>query len=429
MLQIKKSGHLRSLARKLGWTLFAQVFGRMAGFLAAIGLARVLPIEGFGAYALLQSTLLMLQAVAMFGLGTTSTKYVAELRYRDRERTAQIIMFCLTVGTVVGICLGAGLFIFADDLSRIVLGGSELLRIPMRITALAVPIMTLTAIGQGVIAGFESFHQLARTSTAAGVMSLLLLPLGGYLGGLEGASTAFLAVQIVALAYTLRMLAKICVVAKVRLSEGAKPTYWRAGKLFWRFSAPTALLTFIVWPTQWLGNAILAHQGAAELAVYSAAMQITNSLLMLSEALGQVVLPLFASAAGKGVEAEPLLAKITYASLAVTVPLVLILVVEAEPLMGLFGKKYVGGTTTLVSLLLTVVVVATQTPVGKYLQAKGAAVALALASLIWAIIYVAPLWYFANIGAPTLAAARLLAFSVNTLVLAGMLQVYRRADH
>ena len=422
-------GHLRSLVGKFGWTLFAQVFGRMAGFLAAIGLARVLPIEGFGAYALLQSTLLMLQAVAMFGLGTTSTKYVAELRHRDLERTAQIIMFCLAVGAAIGICLGAGLFISAEDLSRIVLGDSELLRIPMRITALAVPIMTVTAIGQGVIAGFESFDQLARTSTAAGVMSLLLLPLGGYLGGLEGASTAFLAVQVVVAVYTLRMLAKICAVGGVRLSEGARPTHWKEGKLFWGFSAPTALLTFIVWPTQFLGNAILAHQGAAELAVYNAAIQITSSLLLLSEALGQVVLPLFASAAGKGIAAAPLLARITYASLAVTVPLVLFMGVGAELLMGLFGEKYVGGATTLVPLLLTVVVVATQTPVGKYLQAKGVAITLALATLLWAIIHIAPFWYFADIGAPALAAARLLAFSVHTLVLAGLLGMYWRTEH
>src|SRR5258708_35850942 len=103
MRQIDKFNHLRSPASKFGWTLFAQVFGRMAGFLAAIGLARILPIEGFGAYALLQSTLLMLQAVAMFGLGTTSTKYVAELRHRDRERTGRIIMFCLAVSAAIGI--------------------------------------------------------------------------------------------------------------------------------------------------------------------------------------------------------------------------------------------------------------------------------------------------------------------------------------
>lgn len=422
-------GNLRSLVGKFSWTLFAQVFGRIAGFLAAIGLARVLPIEGFGAFALLQSTLLMLQAVAMFGLGTTSTKYVAELQHLDRERTAQIITFCLGVGAAIGICLGAGLFIFANDLSRIVLADSEMLGNPMRITALAVPIMTVTAIGQGVIAGFESFDQLARTSTAAGVMSLLLLPLGGYLGGLEGASIAFLVVQVVTAAYTLWVLAKACAVAGVRLSEGARPTHWKEGKLFWGFSAPTALLTFIVWPTQLLGNAMLAHQGTAELAVYNAAIQITSSLLLLSEALGQVMLPLFASATGKGIAAAPLLARITYANLAVTVPLVLLMSVGAEPLMGLFGEEYLGGATTLVSLLLTVVVVATQTPVGKYLQAKGAAITLALASLLWAIIHIAPLWYFADVGAPALAAARLLAFSLHTLVLVGLLRVYWRADH
>jgi len=81
-------------------------------------LARTLGKAGFGELAILQSTVGMFSVFAGFGLGLTSTKYIAELRWSDPQRAARISAVSLLVGLCTGAVTALIMFLFSDVLHR-----------------------------------------------------------------------------------------------------------------------------------------------------------------------------------------------------------------------------------------------------------------------------------------------------------------------
>src|SRR5216683_7526188 len=75
------------LARGAFWSLVGTVLSRGLGLAAGIFVARTLGKEGFGQFGIIRGTVEMFGIFAGFGLGLTATKYVAELRQTDRQRT------------------------------------------------------------------------------------------------------------------------------------------------------------------------------------------------------------------------------------------------------------------------------------------------------------------------------------------------------
>ena len=68
------------LARGTFWSLAGAVVSRLLGLASFVIVARILGKSGYGHFGIIQSTVGMFGVFAGFGLGQTSTKYVAELR-------------------------------------------------------------------------------------------------------------------------------------------------------------------------------------------------------------------------------------------------------------------------------------------------------------------------------------------------------------
>ena len=81
--RIESSPLGKRLLRGTIWTLLGTVVSRALGLGAAIFAARILGKAVYGELGILQSTVGMLGTFAGFGMGTTATKYVAELRSRN----------------------------------------------------------------------------------------------------------------------------------------------------------------------------------------------------------------------------------------------------------------------------------------------------------------------------------------------------------
>src|SRR5580704_10296000 len=79
------------LARGTFWSLIAGCVSRFLALLASIIIARLLGKETFGQLGILQSTLEMFGSVTAFGMGLTSTKYIAECRKSDPAKAGRII--------------------------------------------------------------------------------------------------------------------------------------------------------------------------------------------------------------------------------------------------------------------------------------------------------------------------------------------------
>src|SRR6516165_235420 len=79
------------LARGAVWSFVGAVVSRGCGLLSSILVARMLGKTGFGELGILQSSVGLFATFAGFGLGLTSTKYVAEFRLKDPARAGRVI--------------------------------------------------------------------------------------------------------------------------------------------------------------------------------------------------------------------------------------------------------------------------------------------------------------------------------------------------
>jgi O-antigen/teichoic acid export membrane protein len=73
------------------WSAIGAVVSRSLALVAGIVIARLIGKAAFGEYGVIQSTLSMFSAFAMFGVGLTATKHIAEFRRADPERTGRIV--------------------------------------------------------------------------------------------------------------------------------------------------------------------------------------------------------------------------------------------------------------------------------------------------------------------------------------------------
>src|ERR1035441_7680402 len=85
-----RSDSLRGrFARGAVWSLIGAALAQGANLAASVITARLLGRVQFGMYGMVQSTVGMLGVFAGLGLGLTATKYVAEFRSRDPERSEE----------------------------------------------------------------------------------------------------------------------------------------------------------------------------------------------------------------------------------------------------------------------------------------------------------------------------------------------------
>ena len=109
------------LIRAFSWSLIATVFTQGGTFVVNLLLANLWGLELFGRYAIVQSTLASLSALAPPTTGATAIKYTAELRTRDPARAGRILGLCSVVSTIMALASGGGLLLAAAGVATYVL--------------------------------------------------------------------------------------------------------------------------------------------------------------------------------------------------------------------------------------------------------------------------------------------------------------------
>src|SRR5688572_30109430 len=108
LLRLEASNLGYRLAHGAFWSLAGTALSRVLALAASVVTARILGKADYGAFGVLSSTVMTFQAFASLGLSMTATKYVAELRVKDKQRTGDILALSAVVSTAAGL-LSAGL--------------------------------------------------------------------------------------------------------------------------------------------------------------------------------------------------------------------------------------------------------------------------------------------------------------------------------
>jgi O-antigen/teichoic acid export membrane protein len=409
----------RRLASGAFWAGVGGVLSRGIVVIASYIIARILGQTQFGEYGVVNSTAAMLSAVAGLGVGTTVTKYVAELKFKDQKRTGRIIALSSMITWISGLLYGLVFIVFASWLAEKTLAAPHLASL-LRISSISVALGVINGAQMCSLAGFEAFRVTAFINTACGMLQAVLVVLGAYWGGVKGAVIGMAASTCVTVIITNFLLRKEMARFDIRC-------WWLEAWSEWpvllKFSLPAFLVTLVAGPVTWAGNAMLANQpnGYDELGVLNATNQWYAAVAFLPSLITTAALPVFSEKYGANDSSSNhrIMTRMMGLTALVVIPLLVIMSLASKSIMLGYGAKFGSGFSVLILSVITAGVHAIVTPCWYLLMASGRMWACFIMNLGWGVIFLVGLLPLIKFGAEGLACARLMAYILHGIWIVG----------
>jgi O-antigen/teichoic acid export membrane protein len=343
---------LRSrMARGVVWNLIGTGALQGSTFVINVALANLLGIRVFGEYAIVQSTVVLLSSMVQWPTGYTATKYLAEFRSVDRQRTGRL----LGLLTVASIALGgiAALILLASarSLAAGFLNNAELAT-PLMIASAAVFLGVTNLFLTGALGGLESYPAIGRAGLMAAISNVLACIVGAWVAGLIGAVIGLTLGGLVQCVILWR-------VVNVEIGRHNIPMQFRGLRvesgLLVRYSLPVALSGLIALPAIWLGNALLVRQPAGydEMAVFAAANGFRAMVVFLPGIVNVVSMSLLNNQRGLGNAVR--FRRVFWLNLTMTVLIVISgatgIALSGPRLLTFFGQEFARGYPVLLVLM------------------------------------------------------------------------------
>ena len=407
---ILSSPILSRLSKGMFWSICGTLISRGLILVASFFIARILGKTCFGEFGMIQATMGMFGILGGTGLGLTATKYVAEFRQTDPEKTGRIIILTEIVAIFAGGLMALGLIIFAQWLAENTINAPQLAG-SLRIGSLVTFLSALNGAQIGALSGFEAFKTIAYVNFFVGLVSFPILVLGTYFGGLDGAIWA-LAINL-----CFNVMFNHIALKKERRMYKVPINFKKCSQeisILWKFSFPAVLSTSLVVPVNWLCATFLVNQidGYEEMGIFNAANQWYTMLMILPSLLGNVILPILSEQIGqKSIKQSKKTIKFAIKANSIFVlPSVIIISIASPYIMGLYGDSFRDGGPTLIIVILTTVFVAIQTPVGQIIASSGKMWIGFLMNIGWAITFIIGTRLLVDKGSIGLALARAIGY-------------------
>lgn len=400
------------LARGAFWTLVGTLVSRGMNMVAMVLVARMLGRSEFGEIGIIQSTIGMFQTLAGFGLGWAATKYVAEFRNTDPERTGRIIAFSNLTAAGTGGVIALAFFAAVPWLAEHTLAAPHLVR-PLQIGSLVLLLSTLAGTQNGTLAGFEAFKPIARINLITGVLGSIFIIGGAWFGDVEGSVWGLAASCAANWFLNLRTLRTETRQAGIQISWMG---CWQERRVLWDYSTPAILGGTVYNIANWVCATLLVNRqgGYAEMGYYNAANQWFSALLFLPGVLGQAAIPVLSEGLGKNdlSRSRKIFAYSIKLNSAVMMPVVIMGCICSPWIMRLYGDDFKVAWPTLLFTLFAAGISALQAPAAQIIAASGKMWMGMIMNSCWAVIFVTSTWGIINLGSLGLAIARCIAYSV-----------------
>lgn len=387
------------------WSIMGTVVSSGITLVMLMVVARLLSKENYGQFVVIQSTLGMVGVFAGFGIGTTATRYAAELQARDATRLGHILTLAERTVLGCGLIASMGLALVAGWMATHILNAPRL-SVPLAIAAVAVFFTALDSYQKSVLIGFESMRAFAIGMVAGVTVGFPIMLLAAKHHGLEGAAVAIVVNALLQASISRYQMARELRRLGVKLNaEGCLSEQ----PIIWRFALPALLSGALVGPAHWVAQVLLANtpNGYAELAALGISMQWFNVIIFVPGNAGRVVLPILTDHMTKNDHgnSRKILLYAMGANALVAVPLAVIVGILSPYIMGLYGKNFENDYFPLVAAAITAALLAIQTPVGNLMAASSRMWLGASMNAGWAIVYVGLAYLLVNKGATGVMAA------------------------
>jgi O-antigen/teichoic acid export membrane protein len=400
----------KRLVRGAFWSTIGTMAARALALVAAVLAARIIGKTHYGELGIIQSTVGMFGTLAGFGMGTTTAKFVAELRGKDPAKAGRIVALSSLVSWVASSALAIGLVFLASWLCRNTLAAPHLTG-DLQIGALLLLLSAINGAQIGVLFGFEAFKSVARVNFLTGLLNFPLTVGGAVLFGLRGIVWGLILAQAAGCVLNRFALRREAILHGVTISYSSCMSEL---PVVWRFSIPAVLGHLVISVVNWAAASMLVRQpnGYSEMGAYNAANQWFNALMWLPYMFSNAVLPIFAERLGAGDKAGSvrLLRMSIKVNAFVAFPLVAIGCILSPYIMMSYGPGFRSAWPTLVAVLITAGLLSLDIPVGELITASGRMWVGFASNIGWAILYLGVTALLLRWGSLGMASARGLAY-------------------
>lgn len=316
------------------WSLTSHLLSRGTLMLAAIILARALPTPAFAAYSYFQLTVSMLGAYAALGLGTTASRYFAEVGHETAGIASKPLGALCSISAIVS--LGVGLAVFAVPTSWL----NANLAVPQWLMATGVAVTALGVVPGGAILGLEQYRAATVISFIHGVVLITATVIAAIQQAPVVAMTAFV------LGAFVQAVGQFAVVLRCvgwqRISERLFFTRKDAEQIM-GFAGPMFLVTLMAASGSWIVGRIILHgvEGTYNFSLYSIGLHWYSLALLLPGMVSRVVLPRLVRSSEKSTEQSKEIVRYGI-SLAVSAGVLVsgMAILLGPYIGGLYGKNY-----------------------------------------------------------------------------------------
>jgi O-antigen/teichoic acid export membrane protein len=273
------------------WAVFGNGLGNVFLLIAGIIIARLLGKDVYGEYGMIKTTMFYLAAFATFGLGTTSTKYIARFKTEESEWLRSVTLSVLSITSVFSGFLCVLLFFFSKPLAEYL--NAPNLSVAFEFLGIIVVLRALSLSCAGMLAGFKSFKRLGTNNILAGVIMLAACyPLTKTMG-VYGALLALLISQLLICFLNMKT-----VFGQIRHLKGQVRKSF--SKELLSFSFPIALQDLSYTLCHWVFLLILTRYSTyGEVGLYTVASQWNSIVLFIPHLLINVILSYLSSSTSK----------------------------------------------------------------------------------------------------------------------------------
>lgn len=321
------------------WAVFGNGIGYGLLLLSGILIARFLGKDLYGEYGLVKTTMFTIAAFSTFGLGYTSTKFIADYINNNKEYVYAVTKVSLVITLVSSSFLALLLILSASYISAYLDAPS--LKLVFQVLGFIAVVRALLTTANGILAGFKEFKIIAKNNVISGVFMLLTaLPLAYYFQ-LYGALISLTLTQILNTFLNWLALNNVCkVYPKIENN--------RLYKEILRFSFPVALQELSYAVVSWLSPILLVkYSNMGELGIYSAAAQWNAIILFIPGLLYNVVLSYLSSSVSDEIKHSKIINRMLLVNLLSTLLPFLLIYFSVDFISKFYGPSFISMSVVL----------------------------------------------------------------------------------
>lgn len=328
---------------------------RVAALVQTVLIARALGITEYGIYGLLFSTVGFVASVMGLQMGLTATVFVARYRTHEKAKAGAVIRYVTRFVLIMSAVFLIATLPFAAPLSHWLLKSTGY-TFALVVGCLFVVASLLGGVQDGVAEGFEDFRAVAIARLIGTVVALAAIYPAAILHGLDGVLVVLLASVVV----------KYIVLEFAIMKHQRQEQIPRRGKhdvsflkLVKDFSLPSMLASLLFGAVMWLGTYLLSRQasGFAAVAIVSIGLQWRGPVLLVTNALGRVAVPVFSrhEGADDAAVSNRFKRRLMRLNAIAVLAVVIVLVAASKLILSLYGKDFHDGAWVFAILMVATI--------------------------------------------------------------------------